>query len=262
MILELRDIRMSYANSRREVFNLLNGVDLEVEEGKVTALIGGNGAGKTTLFNIISGFEKGFKGQVIMEGNDITKLPAHRISLMGLGRLFQGRQLMDDLTLMENMKIASDDTMGEHPFDIFFKSKKVAASEAAKEQQAIDILKKVFGEKDNKYLGMLDHKASELSYGEQRLIAMARLLIGHDRLLLLDEPTSGVNPKYIETFRSIIRDMVGKEGQTVLLIEHNMSFVRSVADYCHYLADGKIIKSGPTGEVLDDPVIRKDYLGL
>ena len=129
------------------------------------------------------------------------------------------------------------------------------------EQQAIDILKKVFGE-DNKYLDMLDHKASELSYGEQRLIAMARLLMGNDRLLLLDEPTSGVNPKYIEVFQRIIRDMVEKEGHTVLLIEHNMSFVRSVADHCHYLADGKIIKSGPTGEVLDDPVIRKDYLGL
>ena len=252
---------MSYANARKEVFNLLNGVDMAVEEGKVTALIGGNGAGKTTLFNIVSGFEKGFKGQVVLEGNDITKLSAHRISLMGLGRLFQGRQLMDDLTLMENMKIASDDNTGENPFDCFFRRRKVATSEAAKEQQAIDILKKVFGE-GSKYLDMLDHKASELSYGEQRLIAMARLLIGHDRLLLLDEPTSGVNPKYIDTFRTIIRDMVEKEGQTVLLIEHNMSFVRSVADYCHYLADGKIIKSGATAEVLDDPVIRKDYLGL
>lgn len=252
---------MSYANARKEVFNLLNGVDMAVEEGKVTALIGGNGAGKTTLFNIVSGFEKGFKGQVILEGNDISKLSAHKISLMGLGRLFQGRQLMDDLTLMENMKIASDDTTGENPFDCFFRRKKVAASEAAKEQQAIDILVRVFGE-DNKYLKMLDHKASELSYGEQRLIAMARLLIGNDRLLLLDEPTSGVNPRYIDTFRTIIRDMVEKEGETVLLIEHNMSFVRSVADHCHYLADGKIIKSGPTAEVLDDPVIRKDYLGL
>lgn len=252
---------MSYANARKEVFNLLNGVDMAVEEGKVTALIGGNGAGKTTLFNIVSGFEKGFKGQVILEGNDISKLSAHKISLMGLGRLFQGRQLMDDLTLMENMKIASNDTTGENPFDCFFRRKKVAASEVAKEQQAIDILVKVFGE-DNKYLKMLDHKASELSYGEQRLIAMARLLIGNDRLLLLDEPTSGVNPRYIDTFRTIIRDMVEKEGQTVLLIEHNMSFVRSVADHCHYLADGKIIKSGPTAEVLDDPVIRKDYLGL
>ena len=261
MILEMRDIRMSYANAHKEVFNLLDGVDMTVEEGKVTALIGGNGAGKTTLFNIISGFEKGFKGKVVLEDNDITKLPAHKISLMGLGRLFQGRQLMDDLTLMENMKIASDDTTGENPLAGLFCRKKVAKSEVAKEQQAIGILKKVFGE-ENKYLGVLDHKASELSYGEQRLIAMARLLMGNDRLLLLDEPTSGVNPKYIDTFRSIVRDMVEKEGQTVLLIEHNMSFVRSVADYCHYLADGKIIKSGPTGEVLDDPIIRKDYLGL
>lgn len=261
MILEVRDIRMSYANAHKEVFNLLNGLNMSVEEGKVTALIGGNGAGKTTLFNIISGFEKGFKGQVILEGNDVTKMPAHKISLKGLGRLFQGRQLMDDLTLMENMKIASDNTTGENPFGALFCRNKVAKSEEAKEQQAISILKKVFGE-DNKYLGMLDHKASELSYGEQRLIAMARLLMGNDRLLLLDEPTSGVNPKHIDTFRSIVRDMVEKEGQTVLLIEHNMSFVRSVADHCHYLADGKIIKSGPTGEVLDDPVIRKDYLGL
>lgn len=260
MILELRDIRMSYANSHREVFNLLNGVNLVVEEGRVTALIGGNGAGKTTLFNIISGFEKGFKGQVILESNDITKLPAHRISLMGLGRLFQGRQLMDDLTLMENMKIASDDTTGERPFDIFF-TKKVITSEAAKEQQAIDILKKMFGD-DSKYLDMLNHKASELSYGEQRLIAMARLLMGNDRLLLLDEPTSGVNPQYIDTFRNIIRDMVEKEGLTVLVIEHNMSFVRSVADWCHYLADGVIMMSGTTDEVLNDYNVRKDYLGL
>lgn len=261
MILEVRGIRMSYTNARREVFNLLDGVDMDVEKGMVTALIGGNGAGKTTLFNIISGFEKAFKGQVFFEDNDITRMPAHKIALMGLGRLFQGRQLMDDLTLMENMKIASDDTTGENPFGALFCRKKVAKSEAAKEQHAIAILKKVFGE-DNKYLDMLDHKASEVSYGEQRLMAMARLLMGNDRLYLLDEPTSGVNPKYIDTFRSIIRDMVEKEGKTVLLIEHNMSFVRSVADYCHYLADGKIIKSGPTGEVLDDPVIRKDYLGL
>ena len=261
MILELRDIRMSYANASKEVFNLLDGVDMAVEEGKVTALIGGNGAGKTTLFNIISGFEKGFQGKVILEGHDITKIPAHKISLMGIGRLFQGRQLMDELTLMENMKIASDDTMGENPLDGLFRAKKVRESELAKEQQAINVLKKMFGD-GNKYLGMLDHKASEFSYGEQRLVAMARLLMGNDRLLLLDEPTSGVNPKYIETFRSIIRDMVEKEGQTVLLIEHNMSFVRSVADHCHYLADGKIIKSGPTSEVLDDPTIRKDYLGL
>lgn len=261
MILEVKNIQMSYTNARKEVFNLLNGLNMTVEKGKVTALIGGNGAGKTTLFNIISGFEKGFKGQVLLEDHDVTKLSAHKISLLGLGRLFQGRQLMDDLTLIENMKIASNNTMGENPFDSFFRPKKVAVCEAVKEQQAIDILIKMFGE-NNKYLTMLDHKASELSYGEQRLIAMARLLMGDNRLLLLDEPTSGVNPKYIDTFRVIIRDMVEKANLTVVLIEHNMSFVRNVADYCHYLADGKIIKSGSTQFILDDPVIRKDYLGL
>ena len=261
MILELRDIRMSYANARKEVFNLLQGVNLSVEEGKVTALIGGNGAGKTTLFNIISGFEKGFSGKVILEGNDISKLPAYKISLMGLGRLFQGRQLMDDLSLMSNMKIASEDMTGENPFDCIFRRRSVLKSEAAKEQQAIGILNKMFGE-DNKYLKMLHRKASQLSYGEQRLIAMARLLMADDRLLLLDEPTSGVNPRYINTFQHVIRDMVEQEGKTILLIEHNMSFVRSVADQCHYLADGVIIRSGGTQEVLDDPIIRKDYLGL
>ena len=261
MILELEDIRMSYTNARKEVFNLLNGVNLSVESGKVTALIGGNGAGKTTLFNIISGFERGFSGHVRLEGRDISRLPAYRISTMGLGRLFQGRQLMDDLTLMENMKIASDDIMGESPLDCFFRTKRVRCSENDKEQRAVEILTKVFGH-DNKYLGMLDHKASEFSYGEQRLIAMARLLMGNDQLLLLDEPTSGVNPRYNDAFRTIIRDMVEQDGQTVLLIEHNMNFVRSVADTCHYLSDGKIIKSGSTADVLDDPEIRKNYLGL
>ena len=261
MILEVKNICMSFTNSSNEVLNLLKGVNMAVEENKVTALIGGNGAGKTTLFNIISGFEKHFDGQVMLEGHDITKQPAYKIALMGLGRLFQGKQLMDDLTLMENMKIASDDKMGEDPLDNLFRRRKVASSEAAKEQQAIDILKKVFGD-DNVYLGKLDKKVSELSYGVQRMIAMARLLMGNSRLLLLDEPTSGVNPYYIDTFRTIIREMVEQEGRTVLLIEHNMAFVRNVADSCHYLADGKIIMSGQPHKVLDAPIVRKDYLGL
>lgn len=262
MILQLKDIRLTYqASSRSEVFELLKGVDMDVKEGTVTALIGGNGAGKTTLFNIISGFEKDYKGEVWFKGYDITKKPAYEISRKGMGRLFQGRQLMNDLTLMENMKIASDDTMGERPMQSLVSFRKVAQSEARKEQQAINVIKRVFGE-DNKYLDRLDHKASELSYGEQRLMAMARLLMGYDSLLLLDEPTSGVHPMYIHAFRSLIRKMVREEDRTVLLIEHNMDFVRRVADECHYLSDGVIIKKGPTDEVLDDPVIRKEYLGL
>lgn len=252
---------MSFTNAQNETFQLLRGVNLDVEKGKITALVGGNGTGKTTLFNIISGFEKGYTGDVLMEGNNFNRISAHRISLMGIGGLFQDGQLLSGLTLMENMKMASDNKTGEMPFSSLLWHKKNKASEAAKEQLAKDILVRIFGE-DNKYLGMLNQDASAFSYGEQRILSLARLLMGGDRLLLLDEPTSGVNPVYIDTIERIIREMKEQEGLTVLLIEHNMHFVRKVADICAYLDDGVIEKVGPTAEVLDDKNVRNSYLGL
>jgi ABC-type branched-subunit amino acid transport system ATPase component len=261
MILELENISISYSDRRGEVSSILSGVNLSVEEGGVTALIGGNGAGKTTLFNIVSGFEKACSGDVRFGGEVITGLPTYRISRKGIGRLFQGRQLMGDLTLMENMKVASAGMTGEHPLDFLLRGRAVRTSEAEREIKARQILSRLFGS-GSKFFGMLDNKASEFSYGEQRLIAMARLLMGDYRLLLLDEPTSGVHPRHIDTFRTVIRRLVEQEGKTVFLIEHNMGFVRSVADHCHYLADGKIVMGGRTSDVLDNPVIRKDYMGL
>lgn len=261
MSLKVENIKLSFTNAHNETLNLLNGVNLNVETGKVTALVGGNGAGKTTLFNIISGFEKGYSGDVIFEGHNLNKIPPHKISLMGIGRLFQGGQLLEGLSLMENMKMASDDETGEKPLYSLINHKKVKDKEIEKEEQATRILSKVFGA-DCKYLQMLDRNAASFSYGEQRLLSLARLLMGNDRLLLLDEPTSGVNPVYIETIEKMIREMVEKEGVTVLLIEHNMQFVRKVADTCAYLDDGIITKVGPTAEVLDDKSVRNSYLGL
>ena len=109
---------------------------------------------------------------------------------------------------------------------------------------------------------MINEDASSFSYGEQRLLSLARLLMGRDRLLLLDEPTSGVNPVYIESIARIIKDMVMKEHITILLIEHNMQFVRQVADSCAYLDDGIISKVGATNDILDDKNVRNSYLGL
>lgn len=252
---------MSYTNAQKETFELLRGVNLSVEKGTITALVGGNGTGKTTLFNIISGFEKKYTGDVIFEGKSFSHLPASRISLMGIGRLFQDGQLLSGLTLMENMKIASDDTTGETPFSSLIHPKRWKKSEAEKERLAKNVLTRIFGE-GNKYLGMLDQDASSFSYGEQRILSLARLLMGGDRLLLLDEPTSGVNPVHIDTIEQIIREMKEQEGLTVFLIEHNMHFVRKVADTCAYLDDGIIAKVGPTAEVLDDKNVRNSYLGL
>ena len=261
MILQLKDIRISFTNAQNESFDLLRGVNLDVEKGKITALVGGNGTGKTTLFNIISGFEKNYTGEVVFEGNDFNRILAHRISLMGIGRLFQDGQLMGGLTLMENMKLASDDTTGERPFSSLWFPKKWKKAEQQKELQVREVLTRIFGQ-DNKYLNMLDKDASAFSYGEQRILSLARLLMGGDRLLLLDEPTSGVNPMYIETIERMIREMKEQEGLTVLLIEHNMHFVRKVADVCAYLDEGVIAKVGPTAEVLDDKNVRNSYLGL
>lgn len=251
---------MNFTNDQNKTFELLRGVNLTVEEGQVTALVGGNGAGKTTLFNIISGFEKDYTGEVIFEDTNFNKIPAHRISLMGIGRLFQDGQLLSGLTLMENMKIASDNKTGELPFSSLVYPKRYKEAEIKKELQAKDIIKRIFGE-DCKYLSMLNDDASAFSYGEQRLLSLARLLMGGDRLLLLDEPTSGVNPVFIDTIEQIIREMAA-EGLTILLIEHNMHFVRKVANTCAYLDDGIIAKVGPTNEVLDDRSVRNSYMGL
>ena len=260
MILQLKDIRLSFTDAHNETLELLRGINLSVEEGRITALVGGNGAGKTTLFNVISGFQKNYSGDVVFEGHSFNRLSAHRISLMGIGRLFQGGQLLPGLTLMENMKLASDDRTGELPFSSLLLPRKCREAEARKEVQAKEIIARIFGA-DCKYMQMLDQDASAFSYGEQRILSQARLLMGGDRLFLLDEPTSGVNPVYIETIENILREMVS-EGITVLLIEHNMHFVRRVADTCAYLDDGIIAKVGPTAEVLDDKNVRNSYLGL
>ena len=260
-ILQLKDIHISFTNAHYERFDLLRGVNLNVEKGKITALVGGNGTGKTTLFNIISGFEKNYKGDVLFEGHNFNREPAHSISLMGIGRLFQDGQLMRGLTLMENMKLASDDTTGEIPFSSLFAPKKWKQAEQKKEEQARAILTRIFGE-DNEYLEQLDQDGSDFSYGEQRILSLACMLMGGDRLLLLDEPTSGVNPHIIASIEKIVREMKEVEGLTVLLIEHNMHFVRRVADICAYLNDGEIAQIGPTAEVLDNETVRTSYMGL
>jgi len=261
MELELQDIRLTFSNSRKGDFNLLQGVNLKVKEGAITAIVGGNGTGKTTLFNIISGFISEYRGRVLIDGQDIRRLPPYKRSQVGIGRLFQGTQLMGNLSLMENMKIASSNKTGEHPVQPFFAIKAIRAQEKDKEDTAVEIINSLFG-RDSKYLEMLGQKASNLSYGEQRLFGIARLLMGDSKILLLDEPTSGVNPVYIETISNLIRKLVTEKGLTVLMIEHNMNFVKGLASYCAYLDNGKVVQYGATDAVLNDEGVKNSYLGV
>ena len=260
MILELKDIHLSFSGDRG-ASRILDGLGMKVARGKVTALIGGNGAGKTTLFNIISGFQKGYGGEIHFDGRSIGGTAPHRVSEMGIGRLFQGKPLLPELTLLENMKLASTDTTGEVPFSCFFKRVKLKVREKAKEARAVSILDQLFGG-GNKYVPMLHHPGLAFSGGEQRLLSLAGLFMGEHSLLLLDEPTAGVNPKYIESIKGIIRRMVDDGKKTVLLIEHNMPFIGGVADSCAFLEKGRIDIHEATEKVLSNPKVRNSYLGI
>ena len=288
-ILQICDISLAFASDAGRKLLLLDRFSLEVPRGEITALVGGNGAGKTTLFNIISGFQRADSGEVRLTAEPTTganrrfaqrstegtrpqdpresvfalvNRRPHRIARLGIGRLFQGRQLSPSLSLLDNFKLADDDYTGEFPFSRLFAPVALRRAEAAKEAEVRSLLEEVFGP-GNKYLDMLEMPGCAFSYGEQRLLALTRLLMSNrTRLLLLDEPTAGVNPAVCETIATVILRMVQKYGLSVFLIEHNLPFVRQVADRCAYMVNGKIAVEGAPADVLNSPEVRESYLGL
>lgn len=229
-------------------------VNIGFTEGKITALIGPNGAGKTTIFNLISGFLKPDEGNIYFKGEKITHLSPWEISKKGIGRLFQDVRVFKKLKVIENV-ILGEENPGEIPPNLFLKRKNVLIKEKENYGRAIEYLEFVgLKEKINSY-------GEELSFGQQKLLSIARLLIGNYRLLLLDEPTAGVNPEMIKSLMNLIRKIV-ENGKTVIFIEHNMNVVVELADWVYFLDEGKVIGFGTPEEVLGDPEIRMTYLGL
>jgi len=272
-ILNIDSIRKSFVRNivnvrgkdEDEKFYLLDDIDLLLPKGKVTALIGGNGTGKTTLFNIISGFFKADEGKISFQPNgaliEITNTNAYKIARLGIGRMFQDNHIFQNMTVLENMLIADDNFSGEKPYDSILYFKKTNVIEKKRIEKAEQIFIDLFGS-DNPFLKMKNDKAKNLSYGQQRLLGLARLLMGDYKLLLLDEPTSGVNPVIVEKIKEIISYFVEKKNVTVFLIEHNMSFVLDVADFCHFMSKGIIATGGTPEDIIGNPEVRKTYLGI
>ena len=260
MILSLKEIRFDYGGGKSSS-PLFDHLDLTVREGGVTALIGRNGSGKTTLFNIISGFEPHCSGDVYYKDVRLNTLPPSRRAQLGIGRLFQGARLSSDLTLLDNMLLAYNPSAKmANPFASVFGRRQISQIEKKGRQDVVTLLNSFFGT-GNKYVEKLDEPAEALSFGEQRLIALVRLMLGNYDLLLLDEPTSGVNPVHVTRIEEIIHRMQD-EGKTILLIEHNIGFVRQTADSCAYLEDGRIVKEDDIATVLSDEHIKNSYLGV
>jgi len=217
----------------------LHGISIAVPDGQVVCLIGANGAGKTTTMRAISGLVRPRAGQISFAGRDITSQPAHRIAAAGLRQVPEGRQCFAELTVAENL------ALGAYLVP--------ARSEVARRQDGVLARFPRLRER----LGQL---AGSMSGGEQQMLAIGRALMGAPRLLLLDEPSMGLAPLFVEEIFSIIAALKA-DGTTILLVEQNASAALDVADHAYVLENGRIVLSGPAADVANDPGVAAAYLG-
>jgi ABC-type branched-subunit amino acid transport system ATPase component len=230
----------------------VRGLSLDVPSQGVTSLIGANGAGKTTLFNLISGFEKPDGGAIYFNGLRIDGTRPDAVARLGIGRLFQDVRVFNKLTVLENVLVALSG-FPEMPFRPTFRWGEARRHERAAVEAAERCLEQ---------LGLSDRlsaRAEALSYGQQKLLALGRLIAADFEFLLLDEPTSGVSSAMVERILGLIRNMAA-QGRTVLIIEHGMKVVKEISDWVHFLSGGQVMCSGPPALVLNDPVVRRTYL--
>jgi len=230
-------------------------VSVAFEPKKVTALIGPNGAGKTTLFHLISGALRPDSGEVWYQGQRIDGLPPWRIAQKGIGRLFQDVRVFDKLTVLDNVRVAFRKQTGENPLWAIFRRYRVSQEEQTFTEEARRWLT---------FVGLIELEntlAEDLSYGQQKLLAIARLLAAGADVFLLDEPTAGVNPEMVRSLLTLIRHLP-EEGKTVVVIEHNMNVVMEIADWCFFMDEGQIVAFGLPDEVLSDRTVKAAYLGI
>jgi len=223
--------------------------------GRVTALLGSNGAGKTTLFHLLTGQLRPDTGEVRLGEKRIDGLAPWHISRLGIGRLFQDVRVFEKLTVLENVLVAFPHQKGENPLLSIFARGAVNRQEFSNTTDAERLLK---------FVGLDDYAAApakSLSYGQQKLVAIARLLAAGAKVLLLDEPAAGVNPQMIESLLDLVRRLAD-QSHTIVLVEHNMEVVETLADYVYFLHEGHLIAQGLPQEVLSDSQIRAAYLGL
>lgn len=233
-MLEIKDVEVFYG-----VIQAIKGVSFQVNEGEVIALIGANGAGKTTILHSITGLIAPKKGQIIFEGQDITTTPAHKIVSMGMAHVPEGRRVFAQLTVLENLKMGA-----------FTRKDKEEI-----EESLIRVYKRFPRLEERK-----NQMAGTLSGGEQQMLAMGRALMSRPRIILMDEPSMGLSPIFVNEIFDIIRE-VSEGGTTVLLVEQNAKKALSIADRAYVLETGKIVLDGKAEDLLNDDSVKKAYLG-
>lgn len=233
-MLEVKDLQVYYG-----MIQAIKGVSFHVDEGEVIALIGANGAGKTTILHTVSGLLAPKSGSVTFEGTDIVKIPGHKIVSMGMAHVPEGRRVFAQLSVLQNLKMGA-----------YTRKDKAEIS---------NTLKNVF-ERFPRLEERQNQMAGTLSGGEQQMLAMGRALMSHPKIILMDEPSMGLSPIFVNEIFDIIKE-VSKSGTTVLLVEQNAKKALSIADRAYVLETGKIVLEGNAKDLLNNDSIKKAYLG-
>lgn len=233
-MLQVTDLKVNYG-----VIQAIKGVSFEVNEGEVIALIGANGAGKTTILHTVTGLIAPKSGKIEFEGKDITKMPAHKIVTLGMAHVPEGRRVFANLSVYENLLMGA-----------FTRKDK---DEIAKTLEMVYKRFPRLRERKNQVAGTL-------SGGEQQMLAMGRALMSHPKILLMDEPSMGLSPIFVEEIFHIIRE-ISASGTTVLLVEQNAKKALAIANRAYVLETGNIVLSGDAKEMMNNDSIKKAYLG-
>ncbi len=249
-LLEVKDLGISFGGLRA-----VDDFHMTIEQGQLYGLIGPNGAGKTTVFNLLTGVYKPTDGYILLDGENITGKKTIEINQHGIARTFQNIRLFGELTVLDNVKVGLHNHHKYSTLAGILRLPKYYKVEKEMDAIAMDLLK-VF-ELD----GEADYKASNLPYGKQRKLEIARALATDPKLLLLDEPAAGMNPNETQELMNTIRFVRDKFQMTILLIEHDMRLVSGSCEELTVLNFGQILAQGETGEVLNDPKVITAYLG-
>jgi branched-chain amino acid transport system ATP-binding protein len=234
-MLEIKNLQVYYG-----VIHALKGIDFHLEEGEIVALIGANGAGKSTILNSISGLQRPKSGEILFQGQNLTQIPPHFIVRKGIIQVPEGRKIFSKLTVMENLE------MGAFTSNDRVQFLKDVESTYARFPRLKERYKQLGG---------------TLSGGEQQMLAIARGLMAHPKLMLLDEPSMGLSPILVEQIFDIIQD-INRQGTSILLVEQNAQMALSIANRAYVLETGRIVLSGDAKKVAENPQVKAAYLGI
>ena len=233
-MLEVKDLQVSYG-----MIQAIKGISFEVSQGEVIALIGANGAGKTTILHTVTGLLAPKAGSIMFEGQDITKVPAHKIVSMGMAHVPEGRRVFAQLSVYDNLKMGAYTRTDKNEIE-----------------ESLEMVYKRFPRLEERKNQM----AGTLSGGEQQMLAMGRALMSKPKIILMDEPSMGLSPIFVNEIFNIIQD-VSASGTTVLLVEQNAKKALSIADRAYVLETGNIALEGDAKVLMNDDSIKKAYLG-